>query len=80
MVGIVALRSDGLIRIALRDKVMVYADQNDFFETHVIGQLQSHVGYGRAFPKPAGHITRKFRAGISCIKKMSVIRWFQESV
>ena len=80
VIGIIALRRYGFIGIPFGDKIMVHADQDNFFKTHVIGQLQSHIGYGCALPQPPGYIARKFRTGIRGKEKIRILGGAEKSM
>ena len=71
MIRVIALRNDGFVRVTFRGEVVIHADENDLFETHVKSQLQRKIGDGCALPHASAHIRGKTRTCVRGVKK----RW-----
>jgi hypothetical protein len=74
VVGIVAVRDNGLVGVAFAGEVVIDADQDDLREAHVEGKLECNVGDCGAFPNTTGHIIGKLWTGVSGVEENHVIR------
>ena len=51
MVGVIALRNNFGVRLALRGKGMVHTDQDDFLKPHMECELHGNISYCRTGPE-----------------------------
>ena len=64
VIWVVALRNDGFVRLSFVGKVVIYADEDGFLDSHVERELQREVRDCGAFPYPSADIAGEFGSGV----------------